>query len=58
VSDPFSILERFKEAYLYGLDQNFYQQWYQTITQIKASQILALANQYLTVDGLTEIKVG
>lgn len=58
VSDPFAMMERFKEAYLYGLDQNYYKQWYETITQITAPQILELTNRYWSIDELTEIKVG
>ncbi len=58
VSDPFAMMDRFKEAYLYGLDQDFYQQWYHTITQIQSSQLLLLAKKYLSLDSLTEIRVG
>jgi zinc protease len=58
VSDPFAMMERFKEAYLYGLDHTFYQQWHHVITQITAPQIKELAHQYLSLDSLTEIRVG
>lgn len=58
VNDPFAIMDRFQEAYLYGLGQDFYQQWYHTIAQITPLQIQALAHQYLSLDSLSEIRVG
>ena len=58
VNDPFSIMDRFKEAHLHGLDQDFYQRLYDTISQISPKNIQELANQYLSLDSLTEICVG
>ena len=58
VNDPFSIMDRFKEAHLHGLDQDFYQRLYDTISQISPKNIQELANQYLALDSLTEVCVG
>ncbi|MEM7055556.1 MAG: pitrilysin family protein [Bacteroidota bacterium] len=58
VSDPFAIMEKFKEAHLYGLGSDFYKQFYDTVSHISASQIRKLANQYLAIDSLSEVRVG
>ncbi|MEM7383238.1 MAG: pitrilysin family protein [Bacteroidota bacterium] len=58
VNDPFSIMDRFKEAHLHGLDQNFYQRFYDTLYHISPQRIQELANQYLSLDSLTEVCVG
>lgn len=58
VNDPFAIMERFKEAYLYGLDQGFYKRFYDTVCHISPPKIKKLANQYLSLDSLTEVSVG
>ena len=58
VNDPFAIMERFKEAYLYGLDQGFYKRFYDTVYHISPKKIKKLANQYLSLDSLTEVSVG
>ena len=58
VNDPFAIMEKFKEAYLYGLGQDFYKQFYDTVSHISASQVRELASQYLSIDSLSEVRVG
>ncbi len=58
INDPFAVMEKFKAAHLYGLDQAHYEQWYDTIRHISAPQIMALANEYLATDSLSQVIVG
>jgi zinc protease len=58
INDPFAVMEKFKAAYLYGLDQKYYEQWYDTIRRISALQIMALANEYLDTDSFSQVIVG
>lgn len=58
LNDPFYVIERFKEAHLHQLDQNFYHQLFDTIRHITPQHIQHLAQQYLSVDSLTEVCVG
>ena len=58
INDPFAIMEKFKAAYLHGLDQAYYEHLYDTIRHIKAPQITALANQYLSYDSFSQVVVG
>lgn len=57
INDPFSIMDKFKEAHLHGLDQHYYTQLHHTIRDIDASQIMELANKYLTIEGLSQVTV-
>lgn len=58
INDPFSIMERFKEVHLHGLGQNFYGQFYDTLQHITSAQIQQMAKTYLSLDSLTEVRVG
>jgi len=58
INDPFSIMQRFKETHLYGLDQNFYEDFYHTLHHITPARIKEVANTYLSLDSLTEVRVG
>ena len=58
VNDPFSIMEKFKAAYLHGLDQTYYEQLHETIRCINAPQIIELANKYLSHNNLSQVIVG
>jgi predicted Zn-dependent peptidase len=58
INDPFSIMQRFKEAHLYGLGQSFYEDFYHALQQITPARIKEVVNTYLALDSLTEIKVG
>ncbi len=57
-NDPFSVMKKFKAAYLHGLTQAHYDQYYDTIMHISAPQIMALANEYLSVSSLSQVTVG
>jgi predicted Zn-dependent peptidase len=58
INDPFSIMQRFKETHLYGLEKDFYEDFYHTLQQITPEKIKQLANTYLSIDSLTEIRIG
>ncbi len=58
INDPFSLMEKFKQAHFHELDQGYYQQFFDTVLHINASEIKALAQKYLTPDSLTEVVVG
>ena len=58
INDPFSVMEKFKAAYLHGLDQAYYEQLYDIIRHINAPKIMALANEYLSKDSFSQVIVG
>ncbi len=58
VNDPFSIMEKFKLVYLHGLDMTYYEQLYEVVMHASAPQVMALANQYLSIDSLSQVVVG
>ena len=58
INDPFSMMEKFKSAYLHGLDQSHYEQLYDTIRHISAPQIMTLAHEYLSINNLSQVTVG
>ncbi len=58
IDDPFSAMDKFREAHLHGLDQTHYAQLHQTICRLQADQIMALAQQYLDADSLRTVVVG
>jgi zinc protease len=58
INDPFSVMEKFKAAYLYGLDQAYYEQWYDTVRHISAPQIMALADTHLSIESFSQVIVG
>lgn len=57
INDPFSLMEKFKAVYLYGLSQDYYQQYYTTICNMDALTLMELANKHLTIDSLSEVVV-
>ena len=58
VSDPFSIMEKFKAAQLHGLGQGHYTQLLHTIRGIDEKQVMEMANRYLAVGQLSQVVVG
>ena len=58
INDPFSIMKRFQTAYLYGLGEDYYHKFYDTVQHITPEQIKKLTQQYLAVDTLSSITVG
>ncbi|MCU0318114.1 MAG: insulinase family protein [Amoebophilaceae bacterium] len=58
VNDPFSIMEKFKDVNIHGLEKDHYKQLDETIRRISSPQIMELANDYLSTDSLSQVTVG
>ena len=58
VNTPFSLAEKFKNIYLYGLTYDFYQNYLKTLETITPQQVLTVANRYLIADQWREVIVG
>lgn len=56
INDPFSVMDKFKAAYLHGLGPAHYEELYDSIRDITPPKIMALAQQYL--GGLSQVVVG
>ncbi|MEL6539736.1 MAG: pitrilysin family protein [Bacteroidota bacterium] len=57
INDPFSIMEKFKQAQLHGLGQDYYTQLHHTIRDIDTAQIMELANKYLVLERFSQVTV-
>jgi zinc protease len=55
---PFSLADKFKGIYDYGLNYSYYQNYVQTIKNITPIDLQKLANLYLKEEDLTELVVG
>ncbi len=58
VTTPFSLADHFKTIYFDGLDYAFYDQYVSAIQQVTPESILALANEYMNLDQMTEVVAG
>ena len=54
----FSLADKFKNIYFFGLDYSFYDQYIDTINTISAQQIQDLAIQYLDMHTFHQVVVG
>lgn len=57
ISDPFSIMQKFQAAYLYGLDQDYYSRFYDQVRNITPLEVRNLAQKYLSLSSFTEVVV-
>ena len=55
---PFSLADRFKSVYFYGLTYASYDKYIETINNIKSIDIQEMANKYLNEDSLLQVIVG
>lgn len=55
--NPLAVMDRFKSAYLYGLDEEYFDTLYDTIYNIDEEQILNIANKHLALDTMNCIIV-
>jgi zinc protease len=55
---PFSLADKFKSIYDYGLDYSYYQRYIQTIKNITSTELQKLANTYLKEEEMVELVVG
>jgi zinc protease len=58
VDGPFSLADRFKSIYEYGLGYEYYDRMFETIKKITPEEIRALANKYLQQEDLLELVAG
>jgi len=57
INDPFAMMQKFQSAYLYGLDQSYYSDFYHQVRNMTAETIQSLAQKYLALDTFTEVVV-
>ncbi|MFC2100628.1 M16 family metallopeptidase [Bacteroidota bacterium] len=55
---PFVIAENYRDLIENGLNNDYYTEYIKSIKNIKASDIIELANKYLSTDSITELVVG
>ena len=58
INDPFSIMEKFKNVYLHGLSQTYYEQLYDAVMHVNASLLRELAQKYLATNTFSRVVVG
>jgi predicted Zn-dependent peptidase len=58
IDGPFALANRFKSIMEYDLDYSYYDDYISTIKNIKASDLLNLANKYLDPNSMTEVVAG
>lgn len=57
MDNPLAVIEKFKSAYLHGLDETYFDNLYDAIYNIDEDQIMSIAKEYLTVDSMSCIIV-
>ncbi len=55
---PFALSENLKGLIEYGLDENFFINYIETINNITGNEIMELAQRYLEIESLYELRVG
>jgi zinc protease len=55
---PFSLADKFKGIYDFGLDYHYYQRYIQTIKNISPEELRNLANKYFREEDMMELVVG
>jgi predicted Zn-dependent peptidase len=58
VDGPFSLADKFKSIWEYGLDYDFYDKYFDAVKSVTPAEIRDLANQYLQEKDLIECVVG
>ena len=58
IDNPFSLGDKFKSVYLYGLDYEYYENLLLKIKGIRPEELLNLANKYLRKEMLVEVVCG
>ena len=58
LSSPFSLADKFKGVYLFGMDYSYYDRLFHAIQTITPQTIREMANKYLSVDSLSVVSVG
>ena len=58
IENVFSYADKFKGIYPYGLDYNYYNEYFNKVKAINSQRIMDLANKYFASGTLTEVVVG
>lgn len=58
INTPFSILDKFKTLHYNKLDYEYYDRYYDTVSNISAHTIREIAQQYLNYDDMLKVSVG
>lgn len=58
VDGPFSLADKFKSIWEYGLDYSFFDRYFEAVKSVTAKELRDLANQYLQEKDLVECVVG
>lgn len=58
IENIFSHADKFKSVYLYNLNYQYYEHYFNTINKVNSERLLQLAKQYLLPESLTEVVIG
>jgi len=58
IDGPFTLAEKFKGIWMFGLDYSYYDNYFKSVQQVTASQLRDLANKYLQQKDLMECVAG
>jgi len=58
VDGPYSLADKFKAIWEYGLDYNYFENYFEAVKTITPEEVKALANTYLQEKDLIELVVG
>ncbi len=58
VDGPFALAEKFKAIYEFGLDYNYYDNYFSSVKSVTPTELCDLANKYLKQEDLIECVVG
>ncbi len=58
IENIFSHADKFKSVYLYNLNYQYYERYFNTVNKVTSERLLQLAKQYLSPESLTEVVIG
>jgi predicted Zn-dependent peptidase len=58
INTPFSLIDKYKTLHYSNLNYDYYDRYYETISQISAETVREIAQQYLNYDEMVKISVG
>jgi zinc protease len=58
IENIFSHADKFKSVYLYNLNYDYYDRYFKLIDNVSSERLLALAQEYFTLNSLTEVVIG
>ena len=58
VDGPFSLIDKFKSVWEFGLDYNFFDQYFDAVKTVSAKELRDLANKYLQEKDLIQCVAG